>query len=95
MQIEAQQTTPDRGYTPSEAGAASAEDFVGVIARDAHGALTSVRTARRRRQVTPELLTKVLDLYERGGISAVEAGTNYSESYCFKLLRKARQEVAS
>jgi hypothetical protein len=94
VKIEAQEMTPDRGYTPAEASSANVEDFAAVIGRDADAALRSVRTARRRR-ITPELLAAVRDLYEAGGIQQVMAGTNYSESYCFKLLRRARQEVAS
>ncbi len=96
MRIEAQEMTPDRGYSPAEAmDAASQADLDRITSRDAGAALTSVRSARRRRQVTPQLLARVLDLYDQGGgsIQAVVAGTHYSESYCFKLLRKARAEV--
>jgi hypothetical protein len=96
LRIELQEITPDRGYTPGEAGSAKPEDFETILAIDAGAARKSVKTARRRRQVTPELLARVLDLYDGdvGGIRAVMAGTNYSESYCFKLLRQARQAKA-
>jgi hypothetical protein len=95
MKIEAQEMTPNRGYTRAEAESVSGADFDRVIERDAASALRSVKTARRRRQVTPELLARVLELNDQGGIEAVVRGTNYSESYCFKLLRRAREEVAS
>ena len=96
MRIEGQEMTPDRGYSRAEAmDAASQADLDEITSRDAGAALTSVRSARRRREVTPQLLARVLDLYDQGGggIKAVMAGTNYSESYCFKLLRKARAEA--
>jgi hypothetical protein len=57
-------------------------------------AASSVDTIRRRRQVTPELLRQVLGAYDRGGIAAVQ-DLGYSESYGFKLLRRARQEVTA
>jgi len=94
LRVELQEMTPNRGYTPEEASTAAPEDFEGIVARDAAAAGKSARTARRRRQVTPELLAKVLDLYEQDGISAVTAALDYSESYGFKLLRKAREEQA-
>jgi hypothetical protein len=47
----------------------------------------------RRYRPTLELLERVLKLYDDGGIEAVQKDTNYSASYCFKLLRKARNEV--
>jgi hypothetical protein len=96
LRIEAQETTPDRGYTPAEASdATTADELERIISRDVRAARSAVRTARRRRQVTPELLARVLELYDEGGVEAVKSGTNYSESYCFKLLRKAREEVTS
>jgi hypothetical protein len=55
---------------------------------------TKAAKAVRRQRPSRELLARVLELYEKGGIQAVETGTNYSESYCFKLLRRARQEVS-
>jgi hypothetical protein len=59
------------------------------------GVEKAAKSATRRRRPTRELLAKVLELYDKGGIKAVQAETNYSESYCFKLLRRARQEVES
>jgi hypothetical protein len=98
MLIEAQTHTPGRGYSwadvKSAAESGGIADALGVLDRDYPEALSAVRTARRRRQVTPQLLAEVLDLYDRGGgIQAVMKEKNYSESYAFKLLRKARQEV--
>jgi hypothetical protein len=94
LRTELVETTPNRGYVPSEAGEATPADFLGVIATDFEASQRSVRTARRRRQVTPELLARVLDLYngEPGGIEEVHRALGYSESYCWKLLRKAREE---
>jgi len=87
VQIEAQEVTPDRGYSPDDADP--------DLGADVEAAYAAVRAPRRRRQVTPELLSEVLALYDQGGIQAVMAAKNYSESYSFKLLRRARAEVAS
>ena len=96
MRIEAQEMTPDRGYSPAEAMTAADHVALNAItSRDESTARRSVLAFRRRRQVTPQLLERVLALYDQGGIGAVVADTHYSESYCFKLLRKARAEVAS
>jgi hypothetical protein len=66
--------------------------FVVKLTEDSEKAATA---SLRRHRPTRELLARVLELYDEGGIKAVQAGTNYSESYCFKLLRRARKEVAS
>ncbi len=91
LRIEAQEMTPTRGYTPAEASEATPGEFNSIIARDAEAARGGLKTARRRK-VTRELMANVLDLYDKGGIAAVMEGTHYSESYSFKLLRRARQE---
>jgi hypothetical protein len=98
MLIEAQTHTPGRGYTWGDvATAANAGDVrqaLELIDRDAPAALTAVKRARRNK-ITPQLLERVLELYEQGGIDAVVEGTNYSEPYSWKLLRRARAEVGS
>jgi hypothetical protein len=95
MKIELQEVTPDRGYSAGKAMEASRDELEALLARDEPAARESVKTARRRRQVTPEVLSQVLTLYDVGGIEAVVEQLNYSESYSWKLLRRARQEVAS
>jgi hypothetical protein len=70
------------------------EESVRVDIESWADATRAVKAVRRRRP-TRELLTQVLELYNQGGIAAVEKGTNYSQSYCFKLLRKAKEEIGS
>jgi hypothetical protein len=64
------------------------------LPEDQLGQLERAAATARRKKPTPEFLDKVLRLYDGGGIQAVAAGTGYSESYSFKLLRAARQAAA-
>ena len=88
----------------STTGEVTGVDWLAVLDREGgedelvaydQAAQKAASTAVRRRRPTRELLAKVLELYEEGGIRSVQAKMNYSESYCFKLLRRARQELAS
>ncbi len=51
------------------------------------------RAARRRRNVTPELLSRVLELYEKGGIHVVMDEFDYSERNARRLIARARKEL--
>ena len=51
------------------------------------------RPARRRRNVTPELLTRVLELYEKSGIHVVMDEFDYSERNARRLIARARKEL--
>ena len=55
----------------------------------------SRRDPTRRYPVTAAVLAQVRALYEQGGIDAVTAGTGFSKSHGFKLLRRARQQAAT
>ncbi len=51
------------------------------------------RPARRRRNVTPELLSRVLELYEKSGIHVVMDEFDYSERNARRLIARARKEL--
>ena len=51
------------------------------------------RAARRRRNVTPELLSRVLELYEKSGIHVVMDEFDYSERNARRLIARARKEL--
>jgi hypothetical protein len=93
LAIEAQESTPDKGYTAAEAADAPAEEFASIIARDYEDAYRAARASRRHRQVTSELLAEVLRLYDAGGIDKVKDGVVCSQSYAYKLLARARAEA--
>lgn len=57
-------------------------------------ATVAARAARDRRSVTPDLLRRVLDLYDRKGIGAVMDELNYSERNARRLLARARTELS-
>jgi hypothetical protein len=99
MVLEALTHTPGRGASYNEIVEASRtgdlRQVFSVLDRHTPAAVAAMGTVRRRRQVTPELLTQVLDLYDQGGVQAVMDTLHFSESYSFKLLRKAREEQNS
>jgi hypothetical protein len=94
LQAEAIVTTLEtRGPTIEEIDKKGYAELDDLIREVGAGVEKAVKSATRRRP-TRELLEKVLELYDDGGIKAVQAETNYSESYCFKLLRRAREELS-
>jgi hypothetical protein len=92
---EAVRSTTERRLTPEEMKTLPAHEIFERVERREADAYHAAKGAQRRRPVTPQVLAKVLALYDKGGIEAVVAGTNYSEPYCWKLLRRARQELSS
>jgi hypothetical protein len=81
------------GADPGFVATMSSDEERALFERVARDSETVTKAATRRRP-TKELLTKVLELYDAGGVRAVQAETSYSESYCFKLLRRAREELS-
>ena len=55
--------------------------------------LKPARAARRRNTVTPEHLSHVLELYEKGGVRLVMEELAYTERHARRLLARARKEI--
>lgn len=80
------------GPEPITWGAFKAQ-LISAIEADERAALTAARSATNRRRVTPDLLRRVLAVYEAKGVDGIIDDLGYSERNARRLLARARKEI--